>query len=243
MLWLYGLLSASFSVARCKRPMCGSALVMISPSISSTRRSTPCAAGCCGPKFMVKFWISGILGSLLERLVVTRVVADHARYQVSRLDAHRLVDDALLLLVVTHLHVAGQREVLAERMADEAIVGEDAAQVRIAIEQDAEEVEGLPLEPRGGRPETGQRHHHRRLMPGAEDPEAQPLVAAHGQEVVDHRVASLRCRLGRRVDALHAAAEAALGCVLGAPLGVAVAEIVQAAYVHELLEAEGLLVP
>src|SRR5262245_60712022 len=25
-----------------------------SPSSSSTRRSTPCAAGCCGPKFMVK---------------------------------------------------------------------------------------------------------------------------------------------------------------------------------------------
>src|SRR5579863_7298079 len=106
MLWLYGLLSASFSVPRCKRPMCGSALVMISPSISSTRRSTPWAAGCCGPKFMVKFWISGILGSLLERLVITRIVADDARHQGARLDAHRLVHHALLLFVVAHLHVA-----------------------------------------------------------------------------------------------------------------------------------------
>ena len=33
--------------------MCGSARWMTSPSSSSTRRSTPCAAGCCGPKFKV----------------------------------------------------------------------------------------------------------------------------------------------------------------------------------------------
>src|SRR5689334_14870393 len=126
--------------------MCGSALVMISPSISSTRRSTPWAAGCCGPKFMVKFWISGILGRLLERLVVARVLADDSRHQHARLDAHRLVHHALLLLVVAHLHVAGQREVLAERVADEAVVSEDAAQVRVAVEQDAVEVEGFALE-------------------------------------------------------------------------------------------------
>src|SRR5882724_13601121 len=114
--------------------MCGSALVMISPSISSTRRSTPCAAGCCGPKFMVRFWISGILGRLLERLVVTRVVADHARHQYARRDAHRLVHHPLLLRVVAYFHVAGEREVLAEWMPDETVVGEDAAQVRVAVE-------------------------------------------------------------------------------------------------------------
>src|ERR1044071_7309525 len=34
--------------------MCGSTRVTTSPSSSSTRRSTPCAAGCCGPKLMVK---------------------------------------------------------------------------------------------------------------------------------------------------------------------------------------------
>ena len=47
------LLSASFSVARCSRPMCGSARWITSPASSSTSRSTPCAAGCCGPKFSV----------------------------------------------------------------------------------------------------------------------------------------------------------------------------------------------
>src|SRR5437879_4651953 len=34
--------------------MCGSTRATTSPSSSSTRRSTPCAAGCCGPKLMVK---------------------------------------------------------------------------------------------------------------------------------------------------------------------------------------------
>jgi len=58
MLWFQGFVSASFSVARCSRPMCGSAFWITSPSSSSTSRSTPCAAGCCGPKFSVKLRIS-----------------------------------------------------------------------------------------------------------------------------------------------------------------------------------------
>src|SRR6476619_954936 len=38
--------------------MCGSTRSTTSPSSSSTRRNTPCAAGCCGPKLMVKLRIS-----------------------------------------------------------------------------------------------------------------------------------------------------------------------------------------
>src|SRR6187397_1317533 len=122
MVWLNGFDSASFSVPRWSRPMCGSAFWMTSPSISSTRRNTPCAAGCCGPKFIVKLRISFIrLFLRLQRGVVTVVVADHLRHQRARLDAHRLVHHALLVGVVTHLDVADQREVLAERMADEAV--------------------------------------------------------------------------------------------------------------------------
>ena len=54
-------------------------------------------------------------------------------------EPHRLVDDALLLVVVADLDEAGQREILAQRMPLEAVVGEDAAQVRMAGEQDAVE--------------------------------------------------------------------------------------------------------
>ena len=45
--------SISFSVPRCNSPICGSTRSTTSPSSSSTSRSTPCAAGCCGPKLMV----------------------------------------------------------------------------------------------------------------------------------------------------------------------------------------------
>src|SRR5881394_122323 len=112
----YVRVSASFSVARCRRPMCGSARWITSPSSSSTSRSTPCAAGCCGPKFIVKLRISAmfsILPALRDHVgLAVHVFADHARHDLARLDAHRLVDDALLLGVVAHLHVARDRKVL-----------------------------------------------------------------------------------------------------------------------------------
>src|SRR5690606_15896000 len=136
--------------------MCGSAFWMTSPSISSTRRSTPWAAGCCGPKFNVKFWISGIARVLQLRLVAS-VVTDDLRHERSLHDAHRLVYDTALVGVVTHLDVADQREVFAERMADEAVVRQDPAQIRMALEENAEEIERLALVPVGGRPD----HAHR----------------------------------------------------------------------------------
>src|SRR5258708_22240537 len=73
--------------------MCGSAFWMTSPSISSTRRRTPCAAGCCGPKFMVRLRSSATPRSCrgaLERLLVAVVVPDDARDQGAWLDRDRL---------------------------------------------------------------------------------------------------------------------------------------------------------
>src|SRR5262245_25499337 len=135
--------------------MCGSAFWITSPSISSTRRSTPCAAGCCGPKFSVKFWNSAMAAR--PRPARLAFLADHLRHGHARLDADRLIDDAPARRVVAHLDVAREREILAERMADEAVVGEDAAKVRVASEQDPVEVEGLALVPVRGRPDAGHR--------------------------------------------------------------------------------------
>src|SRR3954462_12888668 len=97
--WLKGLDSASFWVPRWSRPMCGSAFWMTSPSISSTRRSTPCASGCCGPKFIVKLRISFIAASLLglQRRVIAVVIADDFWHQRALLDGDWLVDHALFL--------------------------------------------------------------------------------------------------------------------------------------------------
>src|SRR6478736_5181987 len=165
--WLKGLLSASFSVPRCSRPICGSALMMVSPSISSTRRSTPWAAGCCGPKFSVKLRMSATTAILQFRLVAG-VVADHARYQRAIDDLHRLVHHALLVGVVAHFDIAHQREVLAEGMPDETVVRQNAAQVRVAVEHDAEQVEGLALEPVRRGEHTDQAVQRRLLRAGAE---------------------------------------------------------------------------
>src|SRR6187399_2789702 len=45
--------SAVFSMPVCRKPIVGSADTMFSPSSSSTRRSTPCVLGCCGPMLTV----------------------------------------------------------------------------------------------------------------------------------------------------------------------------------------------
>ncbi len=63
------------------------------------------------------------------------------------------VDHALLLLVVADLDEAGQREILAQRMPVEAVIGHDAAQIGLAAEQDAEQVPSLPLPPGGTGPD------------------------------------------------------------------------------------------
>ena len=45
--------SAVFSMPVCRKPMVASALRTVSPDSSSTRLSTPCVLGCCGPMFTV----------------------------------------------------------------------------------------------------------------------------------------------------------------------------------------------
>ena len=65
------------------------------------------------------------------------------------LEPHRLVDHALQLVVLAHLDEAGERKILAQRMAFEAVIGEQAPHVGMAGEQHAVEVVGLALEPVG----------------------------------------------------------------------------------------------
>src|SRR5882724_5531126 len=82
-------------------------------------------------------------GSSSSMQATVVVFTNDARRDLARLDRDRLIDDALLLCVITHLDVAGGRKVLAERMTDETVVGQDASQIEMAFEQDAVEVEGL----------------------------------------------------------------------------------------------------
>src|SRR4051812_46729864 len=61
--------SAVFSMPVCRNPIVGEAERIVSPSSSSTSRSTPCVLGCCGPMLtvIVSVRISGISGSHLTR--------------------------------------------------------------------------------------------------------------------------------------------------------------------------------
>src|SRR6185369_445927 len=106
--------------------MYGSQRSTISPSISTTRRSTPWAAGCCGPKFIVRVLISTSDMSALCRLLVTRQHVLGALPGTEEVEAaeflgelHGLIDHTLLHIVPAQLDEAGQREVLAHRMAFE----------------------------------------------------------------------------------------------------------------------------
>ena len=45
--------SAVFSMPVCRKPMVGDTETTVSPSSSSTSRSTPCVLGCCGPMLTV----------------------------------------------------------------------------------------------------------------------------------------------------------------------------------------------
>ncbi|KAG1385594.1 hypothetical protein G6F59_017315 [Rhizopus arrhizus] len=70
-------------------------------------------------------------------------------------------------------------------MADEAVVGQDAAQVRVAFEDDAVQVKGFAFEPAHGRPAFHQRCDHGEFVvrdPGT-DTQA-PVVL--DREQVDH---------------------------------------------------------
>ncbi len=188
--------------------------------------------------------------------LITGIVANHARHADARLDrGHRLVHHTLALFVVAHFDVADQREILAERVADESIVGQDAAQVRVTIEHDAEQVECFALEPVHARPDIGHRRHQRHLFVRCIATHAQTLVVLVGNQLRDHRKTLLGQLLRLRASgaflageltpgettdrlAFDAAAEPLRRHVGGIPLAAAVAEVIDAAQVAELLETE-----
>ena len=116
---------------------------------------------------------------------------------------HRLVDHAGLVLVVADLDEAGEREVLAQRVPLEAVIGEEPAQVRMAREQDAVEVVGLALEPVRRREHLDHGGHRRLRRRSA--PSRGCGVMAQREQVVDHVEALLAGRIVGAADVDEAA--------------------------------------
>ena len=99
-------------------------------------------------------------------------------------EPHRLVDDALLILVVANLDKASQREILAQRMTLKPVIGQDTAQIGLPGKHDPEQVVALALPPRRRSPQAMHRRHRCRLVGHHND--SNPVVSADREQVVDH---------------------------------------------------------
>src|SRR6476620_2240439 len=69
---------------------------------------------------------------LISRQLVTRIALPRRQeIELSEflIEPHRLVDDALLLVVVAHLEITGHREIPAQGMPVETVIGEDAPEI------------------------------------------------------------------------------------------------------------------
>src|SRR5690606_25052904 len=95
-----------------------------------------------------------------------------------------LVDDAFGFVVVTDLDETGEREILAQRMALEAGVGEDATQVRVSGEEHAVKIVDLALVPVVRREHVDHRRNGRLLV--RRDLHADALVLTRRQQMVHH---------------------------------------------------------
>src|SRR3972149_6448759 len=115
---------------------------MTSPSRSNTRRSTPCVAGCCGP--MLRVSVSRRWAAMARLLPLRGNLGDDLAGDLGDAadELHRLLD---------------QRIVLAQGMPLPVVRHEDAGQVGVAAEANAEEGVHLALQPVRRRPDRGGR--------------------------------------------------------------------------------------
>src|SRR6202140_3161490 len=75
--------------------MWGSTRSTTSPSSSSTSRSTPCAAGCCGPKLMVKLRTSV---SAIVQLAISANLGRCGRFLLGHLGVEAIPGDDCALV-------------------------------------------------------------------------------------------------------------------------------------------------
>src|SRR5712691_2672586 len=137
--------------------MSGVALTTISPSSTSSRRSTPCGDGCCGPIEIVICVSSGRsttsnCGGMLTALLIS------FRFQVSGFkmphENLRLETSNLKLLQRIRL-IAAQRKILAQGVSLPIVRQKNPAQVRMSIKNYSKEIKRFALVPVGCAPHGG----------------------------------------------------------------------------------------
>ena len=106
---------------------------------------------------------------------------------------HRVVTHTLFRIVVAHLNETGHREVLAQRVTVEAVVGQKAPQIRMGIEHHAEQIVDLALEPVSTGIDGGRAHDRRFLIGRDLDPDSP--VQLRRQQMIDDIEALLALRI------------------------------------------------
>src|SRR5262249_5004828 len=158
--------------------MSGTARITVSPSSVRMRRSVVCVAGCCGPKFRVHRYSpsapsGGAMASTNSRGMDT-LPCNHqaATTKDTKSTKRRRVFIFLVFFVsfvvaawwfltfrsrqdreVVALAAAAHRIVLAQREGCELVRHQDAAQVGVAVEDDAIHVVDFTLHPVGAAPQ------------------------------------------------------------------------------------------
>src|ERR1051325_946283 len=122
--------------------MSGVALTTDSPSSTSSRRSTPCVEGCCGPIEIVicvssgRSTISNCGGMVAEDIITFLIrvfrVNPWPQIYTENTDQHSFQ---------TVRFVTSQWKILAQRMSLPIIRQENASQIRMAVENHAKHVE------------------------------------------------------------------------------------------------------
>lgn len=139
-------------------------------------------------------WLPGVLrlrGGELERVRfpvnarANRLPSSGASFEVpeSLCQLKGLNDDALLLFIVAQLSVAGQREILAERVSIETVVRHNTTQIRVAAEEDTKQVVDLTLVPQSSFVQTRHTGHGAGLVRIGLNTDTG--VIADAQQVVD----------------------------------------------------------
>src|SRR5580698_5632479 len=103
----------------CRNPISGAADRIVSPSSSSTMRSTPCVEGCCGPMF-----------SVMRRGAAGLAGCSWSAAMVEKLSSRDLFIGVAVLVAVNGI-------IFAQGMAVPIDGHQDAHQVRMIAERDA----------------------------------------------------------------------------------------------------------
>src|SRR5665647_2241687 len=156
--------------------MTGMTSLTSSPSSVTTRRSTPCVLGCCGPMLTTTSLKARPSTSEPSPRAVDSSIRRSASLTAS--SGSGVANWSGMRVVLRRVDV-----VFAQRMPDEVVLEQDAAQVGMPEVPDPDHVPGLAFVPVGGRPHVAHRL-DLGLGPGNLDVELKVRVGLPGVHVV-----------------------------------------------------------